>query len=63
LKLGSSRYAGRALGVYHRPLELDDETGYPVTAMVELRDGFGGGMVTVPYASLSPAPAGVTRLH
>jgi hypothetical protein len=44
-------------GVYITPGERDQETGYPTTAVVRLRDA-SNARVTVPYESLSPSEAG-----
>lgn len=44
-------------GVYLEPASTD-ENGYPVDAVVILRDSSAGARVTVPYDSLHPAPAG-----
>jgi hypothetical protein len=50
--LGSADY-----GVYLQPGALDDETGYPVTAIVLLRDEHSA-QIVVPYDAIKPAGAG-----
>lgn len=49
------RDSGRDYGVYVEPGEIDRQTGYPLTAIVRLRDETNV-QVTVPYAALSPTP-------
>lgn len=46
-----------AYGVYLSPAECDDETGYPITVNVRLRDDTNA-LVTVPFDAVSPSEAG-----
>jgi hypothetical protein len=47
---------GATYGVYLQPTSLDEQ-GYPLLALVRLRDD-SNAMVTVPYAALTPGVAG-----
>lgn len=54
---GNARFGSGDYGVYLEPAQVNQETGYPETIMVQLRDEHAA-FVTVPFEACSPALAG-----